>query len=254
MSEFLEEHGIISFEGIEYKKVRHDELKIHNIHVTGNADIFVEQFGGNYAMPRGLKINSPKGKKNTVVLGSQSKLIGSISLNGQGNSVFFKGSSPYPIGSLVDVRLNSNANTLFVKEGFTSNGLLCVLNDATTISIGADVMIAQNVSIYSTDMHAIVSLDSGKVINSSSDVMVGDHVWLGKEAMITKGVSIGSGSIVGAKSLVTKSIPNNTMSAGVPNKNIRDNVTWTRPLNPTKEQIEEQIKACNNMSVYKDAF
>jgi acetyltransferase-like isoleucine patch superfamily enzyme len=243
MFDFLKSKGgVIDYEGREYQKARYDELKEYNVHVTGDVDIFIERAGVNYAMPRGIKIGSPKGKKNTVILGSQSKLVGSINFNGQDNFVFFQGNSPYPIGSLIDIRFNSNANTLAVKEKFTSNGLLCVLNGATSITIGRDVMIAQNVSIYSTDMHAIISLDSGEVINSSSDVTIGDHVWLGKDVMITKGLNIGSGAIIGAKSLVTKDIPNNTMAAGVPTKNIRDNVTWTRSLSPTKEQIEEQIE------------
>jgi len=51
-------------------------------------------------------------------------------------------------------------------------------------------------------------------------------VWLGKEAIIMKGVSIGNGAIVGMDSMVTKDVPERCIVAGKPAKVIKTNVYW----------------------------
>ena len=48
----------------------------------------------------------------------------------------------------------------------------------------------------------------------------------GQNAMILKGVKIGTGSVVAAGSVVTHDIPDNSLAAGCPAKVIRQNVSW----------------------------
>ena len=50
---------------------------------------------------------------------------------------------------------------------------------------------------------------------------IGDDVWLGVNVTVLKGVNIGDGALVGAGSLVTKSIPPHVIAAGVPARVIR---------------------------------
>ena len=57
---------------------------------------------------------------------------------------------------------------------------------------------------------------------SSPPVILEENVWIGEDAMICKGVTIGKNSIVGARSVVTKDIPQNTIYAGNPAIFIRD--------------------------------
>ena len=73
----------------------------------------------------------------------------------------------------------------------------------------------------------------GAVLNPSKPVYIGDHVWLGKGCAILKGVHIGSDSVIGMKSLVTKSIESNSIAAGMPAKVIKRRITWD------KKYIEE---------------
>ena len=61
---------------------------------------------------------------------------------------------------------------------------------------------------------------------ASCDIKIGNHVWIGANVTILKGVSIGDGSIVAAGSVVTKSIPEACLAAGVPAKVIKENVQW----------------------------
>ena len=55
----------------------------------------------------------------------------------------------------------------------------------------------------------------------SERVMIGKNVWLGVEVSVLKGVTIGEGAVVGAKSLVNKSIPSDCIAAGIPAAVIR---------------------------------
>ena len=51
--------------------------------------------------------------------------------------------------------------------------------------------------------------------------MVGNDVWIGFEAVILAGVTIGDGAIVGARAVVTKDVPPYTIVAGVPARPVR---------------------------------
>lgn len=55
-------------------------------------------------------------------------------------------------------------------------------------------------------------------INSSGKVTIGNNIYFGTNVTILKGVSIGDNCIIGACSLVTKNIPNNSVAAGIPCK------------------------------------
>jgi acetyltransferase-like isoleucine patch superfamily enzyme len=48
------------------------------------------------------------------------------------------------------------------------------------------------------------------------DVVIGDDVWLGVRVVVTAGVTIGDGCIVGAASVVTRDLPPNSIAVGAP--------------------------------------
>ena len=56
---------------------------------------------------------------------------------------------------------------------------------------------------------------------TSQPIVIGDNVWLGCRVTVLGNITIGSGTIVGAGSVVTKSIPENVIAAGNPCKVIR---------------------------------
>lgn len=57
--------------------------------------------------------------------------------------------------------------------------------------------------------------------DNKGDIVIGNDVWIGYEAVILSGVHIGDGAIIGARSLVTKDIPPYTIVGGLPAKKIR---------------------------------
>jgi len=117
--------------------------------------------------------------------------------------------------------------------GFTWNAQL-LSHEASRISIGGDCLIASNVIVSTSDMHSIVEADSGARINPPQPIDIGDHVWLGQNVFVLKGVTIGSGSIVGAASMVTRDVPAKSLAAGSPVKVMRSNVTWRHDLIPCR--------------------
>ncbi len=57
--------------------------------------------------------------------------------------------------------------------------------------------------------------------DNKGDIVVGNDVWIGYEAVILAGVTIGDGAIVGARAVVTKDVPPYTIVGGIPAKPIR---------------------------------
>ena len=67
-------------------------------------------------------------------------------------------------------------------------------------------------------------LDRSQVANAwdnKSDIVIGNDVWIGYEAVILAGVTVGDGAIIGARAVVTKDVPPYTIVGGVPAKPIR---------------------------------
>lgn len=99
----------------------------------------------------------------------------------------------------------------------------CMITAMERVTIGNDVMLAPRVYILDVD-HAFESRDrpisqQGYTI---SPVTIGDGVWVCTGAVITKGVSIGEGAIIGANSVVTRDIPPYTIAGGVPARVIKE--------------------------------
>lgn len=57
--------------------------------------------------------------------------------------------------------------------------------------------------------------------DNKGDIVVGNDVWIGYEAVILAGVTIGDGAIIGTRAVVTKDVPPYTIVGGVPAKVIR---------------------------------
>ncbi|MBW4566496.1 MAG: hypothetical protein KME31_00335 [Tolypothrix carrinoi HA7290-LM1] len=86
-------------------------------------------------------------------------------------------------------------------------------------------MIANLTDIRTTDSHSILNAE-GDRINPDESIEIGDRVWLTREVMVLKGAEIGSDVVIGARSIVTKKIPPNTLAIGIPAKVVRTNITW----------------------------
>ena len=84
------------------------------------------------------------------------------------------------------------------------------------IALGHNVRCGANVLIMDGDGHP----DDPRAGKSKS-IHIGNNVWIGTDVRIMKGVTIGDNTLIGAGSIVTKSIPANVIAAGNPCKIIR---------------------------------
>lgn len=89
-----------------------------------------------------------------------------------------------------------------------------------SISIGSNILLGGGVTIVDTDFHSLSHRDwhtDADIINMrTSPVIIHDNVFIGMDTIILKGVEIGMNSIIGAGSVVSKSIPPNEVWAGNP--------------------------------------
>jgi len=115
-----------------------------------------------------------------------------------------------------------------VHEGEVSIGAKTVIGQECTISayqhvsIGRECILADRVMLIDFD-HGVVEVERPIRLQGiyKRDVHVGHNVWMGYGACVLRGVRIGNNSIVGTSAVVTRSVPENAVLAGVPARVIR---------------------------------
>lgn len=73
-------------------------------------------------------------------------------------------------------------------------------------------------------------MPKGERINPSSDIVIGNHVWIGIRSTILKGSIIPSESVVAAQSMVTSSLKasEHSLIGGIPAKMLKTDISWDR--------------------------
>lgn len=90
-----------------------------------------------------------------------------------------------------------------------------------SIRIGSDCLLGDSIAIYDCDFHEIAPDRRRHGTGTVKPVVIGNNVWLGSRVIVLRGVTIGDNSVVGAGSVVTRTVPANTVAAGVPAKVVR---------------------------------
>lgn len=123
----------------------------------------------------------------------------------------------------------------------------CTFLDVNSITIGNNVMLGPNVSLY-TAGHQIDPEVRITTIEFGYPIVIEDNVWIGGNATVVPGVTIGKNSVVAAGSVVTKDVPANVVVGGNPAKVIRaiteeDELHWRKF---EKEYFEDKAKFNEN--------
>jgi acetyltransferase-like isoleucine patch superfamily enzyme len=93
------------------------------------------------------------------------------------------------------------------------------------VRIGNCCLLARSVTIMDSDGHK-TAIGDGEPTEKIREVIIKDHCWIGQNATILKGVTIGEGAVVGANAVITKDVEPRTMVAGNPATLIKKNVAW----------------------------
>lgn len=126
------------------------------------------------------------------------------------NPNFYQAGMPFPTTLLTDVK------GAVIKIGNNSRINGVYIHAQKEISIGENCVIASGVNIIDTNGHILNSLDRTVGRDTPSEIIIGDNVWIGLNAVILKGVKIGNNSVVSAGSVVKGSFPDNSLIMGNP--------------------------------------
>ena len=111
-----------------------------------------------------------------------------------------------------------------------------------------DVLLSNDVRIRNFDMHGIHDVQSREQLNHPCDTILERHVWLGQDALLLGSERIGFGSIVGARSIVKKTVPSETIVAGIPSRVIRRDASWSRSIHDFTEQETSLLDRLRSLS------
>lgn len=100
--------------------------------------------------------------------------------------------------------------------------------EGTAISIGGNCMFSSDVYMRTGDSHSVLRKGTRERMNPSKSIRIGRHVWIGTKVTVLKGAQVPQDCIVGAGSLLTHAFEHpNCVIAGVPAKEVKQDVDWT---------------------------
>lgn len=145
-------------------------------------------------------------------------LRGSKIFVGDNGELIVNGHNEVARGTII--RVNNNATLVISGCSLSgSNRIYCY----GKIMIGSGTQIAEDVWISDNDFHTFTCENKG-VSTQIEPVIIGDRVWIGRGAIILKGVCLGDDVIVAANSVVVKGVyPSGALIAGNPAKVLRNN-------------------------------
>ena len=210
--------SIVEFQDLGFLGSKRIRVQLHPVSTRSFEPIHIHLQVGCMGSGRRLNLQLHlKGGENLVRLGDG--VSGSWSL-------FLFGGSRVEIGS-----------------GSRAVGLEMYVNHRCVCSVGEDCMISENVVFQTGDGHTLVDLDKRQSINHQpSSIRIGDHCWLGRNSVVlasSREICMGSGSILGLGSILTRTIPSTSLAVGSPARVLRSRVSWHHQQRLKSQQIEQ---------------
>lgn len=168
-------------------------------------------WGGKLTLGRRIRMQVPlrcAGNRGQLVIGDNN-IFGYWGARRQGN------------GAILLTALRSDARIVIGNRNqFSNNVSISALKEVT---IGDDFLCGDGVVISDADFHEIspeLRLAGGGH-GIAAPVHIGNNIWVGSQATILKGVTIGDGAVIAAGSIVTRDVPPRVLVGGIPAKIIK---------------------------------
>lgn len=168
-----------------------------------------------------IKMNIDNGSEG---MNNALKKNGYLSINKEGK-VIFEGEANFAIGFSMRV----DGGEIIFGNNFSSNRH-CFISCVNKIIFGNDVLLGWGVNFLDSDGHGLYKIEElDKRTNMAEPIYIGNHVWIGANAHILKGVTIPKDCVVGYNSCVTKRFnKSNCVIAGYPSKVVKEGITWKK--------------------------
>ena len=159
-----------------------------------------------------------RGIPSNIKIGNNVKIYGDIDLRNRENGKIFLRDN---------VTIEDNCRIVSAREGLISideGSIICaysIINGGHDVSIGKNCIIGRNTSINSNSHITKKNQNIRDQGFDLSPVTIEDDCWTGINSVITKGVRLKKGSIIGANSVVTKDTEENSINVGSPSIKIK---------------------------------
>jgi acetyltransferase-like isoleucine patch superfamily enzyme len=174
-----------------------------------------------------IKIKFTGSNNRLVVAGGREQALRGLTVDFDcDNGVVEIGPSRRGFSALI--RVGQDSCVVIGKDVSSSNSVGMSATEGTSIVVGDDVMFASDNRVRADDAHPIFDVRTGRRVNASKSIVIGNHVWLGRAAVLLGGAQVGDGSVIGLGSIVTGRVPNNCVAAGVPARVVRRDIAWER--------------------------
>lgn len=177
----------------------------------------------------------PGASGNIVVLGENSDQPRSIRFEGSGNIALCGDSIRW---AQVTLRFVSDEAVISLGHGSIYNGTSIIAEGpGCGVEIGKDALFAPGTTIRTSDLHGMYDVGTGEWLNPPSKVVIEPHTWFGQDALVLKGAWVGGGSVIAARAVVNGRLPQFSVSAGSPARQVREGVCWSLERTAHPEQL-----------------
>jgi carbonic anhydrase/acetyltransferase-like protein (isoleucine patch superfamily) len=178
----------------------------------GVDNVFATGFLSAQPLPSRLRF---EGNRNIVFFGPRSRLAGmDIVITGDDNLVYF--------GAL------SSSGTFHVP----------LRGDGQSILIGDHCMFSHGTVFGQMDPVALYSTVNGAPLDTDRNILVGDHVWIGRDVTLKAGTVVEPDTVIGQSARLDGVYPGAVILAGAPARVLKTDVTWGRSAEPTLQALQ----------------
>ena len=175
------------------------------------------------------------GNDNEIVIEGNIKFQSSIIVIRNSGCKIYIENTPYEINNMYVemVQPCKNQSVHFCKNLSINGASFYIYGNDASLEIGEDCMFSTDIIVMTGDGHKLIDKNSGEILNNKQNtVKISKHVWVGRGAVICKGVEIPANCVIGTRALVTKSFSEeNIILAGIPARIIKHDVLWDREEN-----------------------